>query len=595
MAASLKRCLPAANSRPRDNVTSALPGRRFVPKATLLVVQGADQGLRFELDGGAVTLGRGALNPICLRDDEVSRTHAQIRFDESAGGFVIGDRQSSNGTFVNGEAIQTRKLSNGDQIAVGTTAFLFQEAAVARPIRAADQLEVFVGDDVRERSSIISELSQEVGQQLLRDATSIIKASSTTQTLANLQVLYRITEAAVTPTLSLDQLLHRILELTIEVVGADRGCVLVNDPRTSQLTPQAFSHRRGFSPGSPMPVSRSIVDYVRKKGQGVRTSDAPHDQRFSQQSIMQAGIREAMCVPMQGRYELMGVLYLDITTPSDQVPRLGPEGHRFTEETLHLLAAIGRQTALAVENHRFQDAFLKAERLAAVGQTIAILSHHIKNILQGVRGGSYLIDMGLKQHDEDLIGRGWKIVEKNQDRIYHLVMDMLSYSAERKPALQVANVNDVVRDVCELMEPHAAECQVELTCQLSDQVPESAIDPEGIHRAVLNIVTNAIEAVEGATGGRVTVETSYDLPSDELVVLVRDNGPGIPAAQQAMLFNIFESTKGSRGTGLGLAVSQKVIREHGGDIFVESREGEGATFRLVLARLDEAAARAYAP
>ena len=558
-----------------------------MPKATLLVIQGADQGLRFELDESELTLGRGALNPIRLRDDEVSRTHAAITFDTAAGGFMLADRGSSNGTFVNGEAIQTRKLVSGDQIAVGTTAFLFQEAAVARSIRPADQLEVFVGDDARDRSSIISELSQAVGQQLLRDATSIIRTSSTAQTLANLQVLYRITEEAVMPTLSLDQLLHRILELTIEVIGADRGCVFVNDPRTSQLVPQAFSHRRGFAPGSPMPVSRSIVDYVRKKGQGVRTSDAPHDQRFSQQSIMQAGIREAMCVPMQGRYELMGVLYFDTTTPSDQLPRLGLEGYRFTEEKLHLLAAIGRQTALAVEDHRFQDAFLKAERLAAVGQTIAILSHHIKNILQGVRGGSYLIDMGLKQHDEDLIGRGWKIVEKNQDRIYHLVMDMLSYSAERKPALQVANLNDVVHDVCELMGPRAAECQVELTCQLSDQMPASAFDPEGIHRAVLNIVTNAIEAVEGVSGGQVTVKTSYDSQADELSVLVRDNGPGIPAAQQAMLFSIFESTKGSRGTGLGLAVSQKIIREHGGDIFVESREGDGAIFRLVVACLDE--------
>ena len=558
-----------------------------MPKATLLVIQGADQGLRFELDGGEVTLGRDALNPIRLRDDEVSRRHATIVFDAAVSGFVLSDRQSSNGTFVNGETIQTRKLVSGDQIAIGRTSFLFQEAAAIRPVSAADHLEVFVGDDARDRSSIISEVSQEVGQQLLRDATSIIRSSSTTQTLANLQVLYRITEEAVAPTLSLDQLLHRILELTIEVVGADRGCVFVNDPRTSQLVPQAFSHRRGFAPGSPMPVSRSIVDYVRKKGQGVRTSDAPHDQRFSQQSIVRAGIREAMCVPMQGRYELMGVLYFDTTTPSDQLPRLGPEGYRFTEEKLHLLAAIGRQTALAVEDHRFQDAFLKAERLAAVGQTIAILSHHIKNILQGVRGGSYLIDMGLKQHDEDLIGRGWKIVEKNQDRIYHLVMDMLTYSAERKPALQTANLNDVVRDVCELMETRAAECQVELISTLSEQVPESSFDPEGIHRAVLNIVTNAIDAVEGTSGGRVTVETGYDSVTNELHVLVRDNGPGIPAAQHAMLFNIFESTKGSRGTGLGLAVSQKILREHGGDILVESREGEGATFRLSLARLDD--------
>lgn len=558
-----------------------------MPKATLLVIQGADQGLRFELDGSEVSLGRGAMNPIRLRDDEVSRMHATLHYDEASRAFVLTDCRSSNGTFVNGESIRSRALSGGEQITVGRTAILFQLISADQSASPSQHLEIFVGDDVRDRSSIISEVSQEVGQQLLRDATSAIRSSSTEQSLANLQALYRITEETVAPTPSLDQLLNRILELTIEVVGADRGCVLVNDPRTAQLEPRAFCYRRGFTVDRPMPVSRSIVDYVRHRGQGVRTSDAPRDQRFSQQSIVQVGIREAMCVPMQGRYELMGVIYLDTTTPADELPRVAPNGHRFTEDKLRLLTAIGRQTALAVEDHRFQEAFLKAERLAAVGQTIAIMSHHIKNILQGVRGGSYLIDMGLKKHDEELIGKGWRIVEKNQDRIYHLVMDMLTYSAERKPVLQRANVNDVVRDVCELAESLAAEGQVELTCQLSDDLPESAFDPEGLHRAVLNIVTNAIEALDGIEGGKVTVATSFHPSSDEIVIAVSDNGPGIPAAQQAMLFNLFESTKGARGTGLGLAVSQKILREHGGDIFVESREGAGATFRLVLARLDE--------
>ena len=559
-----------------------------MPKATLLVIQGADQGARFDLDAGEVTLGRGARNPIRLMDDEVSRTHAKIAFDAISGGFVLTDQHSSNGTFVNGESVLTRKLIHGDQIAIGRSALLYQDESLVAPTKSiADNLDLFVLDDARDRYNIVGEVSREVGQQVLRDATAIIRSTSVAQTLANLQVLYRITEEAVAPTLSLDQLLHRILDLTIEVVGADRGCVLVNDPRTSRLSPQAFSHRRGFETDRPMPVSRSIVDYVLKRGQGVRTSDAPHDQRFSGQSIMQVGIREAMCVPMQGRYELMGVLYLDTTTPSDQFQRSDSDESRFNEDKLHLLVAIGRQTALAVEDHRFQDAFVKAERLAAVGQTIAILSHHIKNILQGVRGGSYLIDMGLKQHDESLIGRGWQIVEKNQERIYHMVMDMLSYSAERKPALELANINDTVHDVCELMESRAKECEVELICNLAEDVPEFAFDPEGIHRAVLNIVTNAIDAVEGTPSGRVTVETSYAAETDELTVTVKDNGPGIPAAQLPLLFSIFESTKGSRGTGLGLAVSQKIIREHGGDLFVESTEGSGATFRLVIARLDE--------
>ena len=101
-----------------------------------------------------------------------------------------------------------------------------------------------------------------------------------------------------------------------------------------------------------------------------------------------------------------------------------------------LMVAIGHQAGLAIENTMLYEAKLQAERLAAVGQTIATLSHHIKNILQGIRGGSYLIDMGLNDKDDAIVRRGWGIVEKNQAKIYNLVMDMLSYSKDREPALE---------------------------------------------------------------------------------------------------------------------------------------------------------------
>src|SRR5439155_16447859 len=154
---------------------SSFVGSRFVPKATLLVIRGADQGARFELTGEEVTLGRGARNFIRLLDDEVSRTHATLVFDAVAGRFVLTDRNSSNGTFVNGELVQSRQLLHGDQIAVGGAALLFQEESPPEPARAvADNLELFVLDDIRDRSSIVGEVSREVGEQVLRDATAII-------------------------------------------------------------------------------------------------------------------------------------------------------------------------------------------------------------------------------------------------------------------------------------------------------------------------------------------------------------------------------------------------------------------------------------
>jgi signal transduction histidine kinase len=329
-----------------------------------------------------------------------------------------------------------------------------------------------------------------------------------------------------------------------------------------------------------MPVSRSITDYVLRHGTAVRTSDASVDNRFQAgQSIVSAGIREAICAPMRGRSDLLGVFYLDTTTTFDKAMAEGVQ-HRLHDEHLRTVVTVARQAALALESRQFQDAMVKAERFAAMGQTITVLSHHIKNILQGVRGGSYLIRMGLDQSKSDLIRQGSDIVERNQTRIYDLVMDMLNFSKDRVPTLQLADLNKVVGEVSELASARAAECGVTLEFRKGEEIPASLFDSEGIHRAVLNIVSNAIDAVDGIERGAVVVQTGYDRSADMLLVAVSDNGPGIPEDQRAAIFNVFESSKGSRGTGIGLPVSRKILREHGGRVRVEGGPGQGTRFVL---------------
>jgi len=554
-----------------------------VAKATLLVIQGDDQGTRFEVDDSEVGIGRSPRNEIRILDTEISRMHASLEF--RANSFVLTDRDSSNGTFVNGVAIKSSKLKSGDQIQLGRSAILFSETEAESDSRVVSaSVDLLSRRDPADRSKIVGE----VGQDFLA-STKSVATDSVAQTLVNLQVLYQISEEAVRPSESIENVLQRILDLTIRAVAADRGCILLTDPQTDDLVPQLFSGKSAVEDQSKMPVSRSIVDYVVQKGQGVRTSNARSDSRFGAgQSILQAGINEALCVPMQGRYELMGVIYVDTTIPAEQAVIDGSGVSKFSEEKLRLLVAIGRQAALAIEDNRYQHAFVKAERLAAMGQTIATLSHHIKNILQGVRGGSYLIDMGLKDHNEELVGKGWKIVEKNQNKIYHLVMDMLTFSKERQPVWQKSSLNQCVTDVCELMQSRAEENQVQLDCELSEAMPETTFDPEAMHQAILNVVTNGIDAVEGTESARVVVQSGYDASSDEVFVQVDDNGAGIPADQLANIFNIFESTKGARGTGLGLAVSQKILREHGGEITAENRPDGGCRIRIAWPQLDDA-------
>ncbi len=539
-------------------------------RATLLVINGANRGSRYEISSVLdVVIGRSVGCNLRLDDSEVSRHHARITHNGTD--FVLNDLKSANGTKVNGQPVTERVLANGDNLQFGSSVIAFQLSESHHPpLVSANQIR-FV-EDGRPLDAAI--FAQTVGVEG-------VSAMPPGAPKTGLELLYHVAEELVTPVHSLEELLQKILDLTLNAVNADRGCVLLKDPVGADLTAIAFS--RGKIPTSDaqqMPVSRSITDYVLRHGTAVRTSDASLDNRFQTgQSIVTAGIREAICAPMRGRSDLLGVFYLDTTTPYDQAMSTGVP-MRLNDEHLRTVITVARQAALALESRQFQDAMLKAERFAAMGQTITVLSHHIKNILQGVRGGSYLIRMGLDQEKTDLIRQGSDIVERNQTRIYDLVMDMLSFSKDRVPSLHLGDLNKVIREVSQLAAARAAECGVAIEFRKGEDIPTSLFDAEGIHRAVLNIVSNAIDAVEGTENGAVVVQTGYDKSADMLLVAVSDNGPGIPEDQRNAIFNVFESSKGARGTGIGLPVSRKILREHGGRVRVEGAPGQGTRFVL---------------
>jgi signal transduction histidine kinase len=328
-----------------------------------------------------------------------------------------------------------------------------------------------------------------------------------------------------------------------------------------------------------MAISRTILDYVLERGEGVITSDAQDDDRFSGgNSVVRTGVREAICVPMQGRYGTVGVIYVDTTIPLGDAIERGQR--QFTDEHLKLLIAIGHQAALAVEDTTYYSAMVQSERLAAVGQTIATLSHHIKNILQGIRGGSYLVDMGLENDDLAVIRKGWDIVNRNQNKISSLVMDMLSFSKEREPDPVPSDLVALVTDIVETVQQRATEIGATIDWAPPAEMPHLLFDPEALSRAILNVVTNALDAVEDRTGAAVAIRVECDTAADRVRITVSDNGAGMTPETIAEIFNLFVSTKGARGTGLGLTVSRKILREHGGDIRVTSQPGEGSTFML---------------
>jgi two-component system, NtrC family, sensor kinase len=550
--------------------------------ASLFIIQGPDQGVRFELDarGGSAIIGREAGNRIQLHDTEVSRRHVEIQPDGES--FLLVDLGSSNGTFVNNERVEQKELASGDQVQVGRTVMLFTGPGDSGPQNIGQRVHIVSSAKATGGSRIVKSVSQQEGSVLWTPgAESAAENPWLARARSNLQVMYR-TALAVSHTLDIDQLLSRIMQLIFEWVEADRGCIMLLEPETKKLAPKVRRDRHrpdGDQPDERMNISQTILDYVLANKEGVLTSDAREDQRWdTAASILQQGVREAICVPMQGRYDVVGAIYIDTLTPAHKVIANTPR--RFREEHLKLMVAIGHQAALAVEDTMYYSAMVQAERLAAVGQTIAMLSHHIKNILQGIGGGSYLIEMGLGDHNEEVVRKGWNIVEKNQNKISTMVMDMLSFSKEREPDLAPAQLNDVVGEVIELMQARATELNVALDWKPDERVPILQFDSDGIHRAVLNVITNAIDACEERPDSRVQVSTNYAADQSLVQVVVEDNGVGISAEQLPKIFQVFVSDKGTRGTGLGLPVSQKIIKEHGGRIVVDSEAGRGSRFVL---------------
>jgi two-component system NtrC family sensor kinase len=228
---------------------------------------------------------------------------------------------------------------------------------------------------------------------------------------------------------------------------------------------------------------------------------------------------------------------------------------------------------------------LKSERLAAVGQTVAGLAHGIKNILHGLKGGSYLVDIGIKKDESEKLIKGWDMIKRNIGRTSNLVMDLLSYSKERQPEFEACLPNEIADDVCTLLQDKARENNIKLVRDFDGSIAEVLMDPNSVHEVLLNLMSNAVDGClfDEDTSKNFRVDLKTALETDNVIRFeISDNGLGMDKEVVRKLFTSFFSTKGHRGTGLGLMVTRKLIEEHNGSIEVNSQPGKGTT---VIVRL----------
>ena len=228
---------------------------------------------------------------------------------------------------------------------------------------------------------------------------------------------------------------------------------------------------------------------------------------------------------------------------------------------------------------------LETERLAAVGETVAGLSHAIKNISGGLSGGSFVLEQGLELDNRAYLLDGWQMLKKNIDRITDLSVDLLDYAKADSLKVRSCDPNGPLKDVAELMTEKAADKGVDLRVDISAALEPMICDPDAVHRCLLNLVTNALEAcseTENCPDRKCIRLQSLPAEGWGVEYRVTDNCGGMDPETRAKIFTPFFSTKGRAGTGIGLMLTKKIVDKHGGDITVSSAKGAETVFSIKL-------------
>ena len=373
--------------------------------------------------------------------------------------------------------------------------------------------------------------------------------------------------------LDLDHVLGVAVSAVGHIIEAEGASILVIDPDTGGM-----SFHVAAGPGAeaartvPLPPGAGICGHVARTGEPLVVNDAQNDPRLYRPVDQTTGIttRNLLCVPLRCGERMWGVL--ELLNKRD--------GADFDEQDLRLAQVVGAQIALAMENAHLHAEMVAKERMVAVGQTVSGLAHCVKNILNGIRSGSAVVERHLKADDFEKVRRGWETVRKNNDMLSSLVLDMLSLARDTKFHPFPTDVNDLADQICGLMTDRAGQRGVGIRCSPAHELPEVLTDPTQLYRCLLNLVANAVDAC--GDGGNVRVRVWRGAGRPNFTISVTDDGAGIAREHRSKLFTEFFTTKGHRGTGLGLRVTHKLIAGMGGRIAFHSVVGRGTKFVIAL-------------
>ena len=533
------------------------------------------------LDPGVITIGRSRSNTIYLAHGSASRNHARISLID--GQYVLSDLKSRNGTYVNKKRIKNITLKHNDQIVLGNRSFVFSlkdpEADDSDLIYTSSEDTVFFQEDDIHLPDLVAHKAETAVQTFL-DPNKDRKEISTEQALeahSRLLLLYQLGDN-LRYVKNVDEILSMGTDLIFGALpSAERGVAMLRSSSKDPLEARIVKYRHKKPEGDVIPVSQTVINKVIKEKLALVSRNALEDSRFETgDSIMVHNLNSIICVPIISGERVIGVLHIDTSQILDA----------FTQNDLEFTAAVANEMSIAIDNSRLQREAVQNERMTAIGMTITNIAHNIKNLLTINKGVEELMSMYVSDIADEKLQKSWQLVRKCLEQINNLSADMLNFTRVHPINLNLIDINSTVLNYRDFFQENLTSRGNKLVMDLDPNLTKWVMDESGLNRALLNLVVNANDAVKEKDSGIITISTFIDT-QNHLNISVSDNGCGIEPDRINNVFQLFFTTKGTKGSGLGLPMVQRFVESLGGTITVESKVDEGTTFNLNIPWIED--------
>ncbi|MGD8304695.1 MAG: ATP-binding protein [Desulfobacterales bacterium] len=398
--------------------------------------------------------------------------------------------------------------------------------------------------------SIASEISIETFYRVFRDISTLVHTGR-----------------------SLKEVLDRVVWKATELLDAKGALLRVLNIETQQFD-VAAAHGMGerYLNKGPVTSEKILTEEIRQNRVLIINDIWKAPRVEYPQEAWDEGIRMMLDIPLTVADQMIGLLRIYLTEKRD-----------FSEDELSFIISIGEQCACAInkarlietQKARYDQLAIHTEKMSALGRMAAGIAHEINNPLAGIL--LFSSNLSKKVPEKGPMKEGLDIIIRETVRCKTIIQELLEFSRDREPQKEMVNPNTILEKALKMLENEFRLHHIQIKKQLSDDLRETMLDENQIEQVFVNLLLNAVQAIEEK--GVIAVTSRMEPHQKKALIEITDTGSGISSENMAKIFEPFFSTK-PKGTGLGLAVSYAIVKNHQGDINAVSKPREGTRFVL---------------